>query len=429
MMGFSQLVRWKRSKGRAGWIGLLPLLMPSILEGASLESLREALNPSLTLRLAAFEESKDIRDEAPVYPASLWLKLEPEPILETSFYLEGLALHPGGEGEFQSEIREAYLERSLGMLDLKLGRQITVWGRADKLNPTDQLSSRDVRRLSSDDEDQRQGIGAAQLTYNLGDYRLIGLWQYEWRRPLYPILQDDPGMVLEQEDPRNPAAQYALKLDHAAGSVDWSLSWFEGFNRTPDIRWDGFDSGTLHLALVHQMIRVLGLDFAFNAAGIGWRGEFAHTRTGDPDGENLLVQNNSNYGVFGGDRNLIENLNVNLQAFVTQVAKDSRSEPSLPLTEAVAAQLRTNSQQRHSYQDGLSMRVNYKALQETLEWEAVGVWNRQDHDSLFRPKVTYAWNDQLKSSLGAEIYQGRPETFFGSMEELSGGFVELRYGF
>ncbi|MDQ3232987.1 MAG: hypothetical protein M3Q07_14305 [Pseudobdellovibrionaceae bacterium] len=57
--------------------------------------------------------------------------------------------------------------------------------------------------------------------------------------------------------------------------------------------------------------------------------------------------------------------------------------------------------------------------QETLEWEVVGVWNRQDHDSLFRPKVTYAWNDQLKSSLGAEIYLGRRETFFGSMEELS----------
>lgn len=48
---------------------------------------------------------------------------------------------------------------------LDVGRQIVVWGRADGINPTDNLSPRDYTRLVPDETDQRLGNDAIKLTY------------------------------------------------------------------------------------------------------------------------------------------------------------------------------------------------------------------------------------------------------------------------
>ena len=61
-------------------------------------------------------------------------------------------------------IREAYLDLSHGPLDLRIGKQIIAWGRADRINPTDNLTPRDYTLLVPDDDDQRLGTPAVKAT-------------------------------------------------------------------------------------------------------------------------------------------------------------------------------------------------------------------------------------------------------------------------
>ena len=53
----------------------------------------------------------------------------------------------------------------LGRLDVRAGRQIIAWGRADGVNPTDNLSGQDLTLLVPDDVDRRLGTTAVRASY------------------------------------------------------------------------------------------------------------------------------------------------------------------------------------------------------------------------------------------------------------------------
>ena len=78
--------------------------------------------------------------------------------------------------EQRSEIRlyDAYIEGSLSdEIDMKLGRQVVVWGRSDTIRITDVLNPLDNRRPGMVDiEDLRLPVTMAKLDFFLGDWRI-----------------------------------------------------------------------------------------------------------------------------------------------------------------------------------------------------------------------------------------------------------------
>src|SRR4051812_8641104 len=76
--------------------------------------------------------------------------------------------------------REAYVNLYAGPLDLRLGQQIVVWGRADALNPTSNLTPVDFRIHSPVEDDRRVGNVGARAFLNFQPIRLEGVWM-----PLY----------------------------------------------------------------------------------------------------------------------------------------------------------------------------------------------------------------------------------------------------
>jgi len=78
---------------------------------------------------------------------------------------------------------------------------------------------------------------------------------------------------------------------------------------------------------------------------------------------------------------------------------------------------------------GVSLRINYKAWNETLESEiAAALWTERG-DSAVSPKITYAFTDRLKGILGSEIYHGPPQSFFGRPNRTSTGYAEFQFGY
>ena len=79
-------------------------------------------------------------------------------------------------GERNAVAREFYLDYNLENADIRVGKQLLPWGRADRINPTDSLTSRDYRWLAPEEEDARFGNTGIRYNYHLNDYTLTGVW-------------------------------------------------------------------------------------------------------------------------------------------------------------------------------------------------------------------------------------------------------------
>ena len=87
------------------------------------------------------------------------------------------------ELESEVELFDAYVEGSLSdNLDMKLGRQVVVWGRSDTIRITDVLNPLDNRRPAMVDiEDLRLPVGMAKFDYFVGDWRITPIAVVEQR--------------------------------------------------------------------------------------------------------------------------------------------------------------------------------------------------------------------------------------------------------
>ena len=116
-----------------------------------------------------------------------------------------------GQQQNFAELREAYANAYLGPLNLRLGKQIIVWGRADALNPTNNLMPFDIRVRSPIEDDRRLGNVAARASLHLGPVRLEGVWI-----PLY-LPSELPDLPMPQyvsfgdaHEPARRAAQHPV---------------------------------------------------------------------------------------------------------------------------------------------------------------------------------------------------------------------------
>jgi hypothetical protein len=338
-------------------------------------------------------------------------------------------------------VREAYGDLTLGPVDLRLGRQIIVWGRADRINPTDNLTPRDFTLLVPEDDDNRYGVLAAKARYNWSDLSLTGVWLPEFQPDVIPLSTKPqavtlaPGLVVNTtpefaENAPHTRRSWALKLEQSGKAVDWSVSYYDGFDLFPDVSLRGFNvsSGVPApiVQLDHNRIKVLGADAATTLGKYGLRAEAAYTRTEDREGKTLFVKNPFFYGVLGVERTFLESLNVNLQYFVRHVYDfedpAAVADPALrflSLTQAVI------NFQRDKTTQGMTVRVSNKWLHDTLEAELAGVWDYTRHGYVIRPKLIYAITDKWKATAGADFLRGPEDSVYGRLKDNSTVFFEL----
>lgn len=395
--------------------------------------LSDLLGLSGSVRAAEFSKDKSFSDDTGYLVGSVWVTAAPKEFWGVRTYFDARAqdqdLGRGGS-TVSWELREGYAQTTFGNLDLRVGREIIVWGRADKVNPTDSWSTRDFTLLAPNDDDQRLGVTTLQATWNAGAYRIISLWQPEWRFPVLPIPPQPPGVSLLNLAPKDPAQQWGIKLDHSGDGLDWSVSYAHSLDRTPDLAVVSEEPEGLSIGLLYRPISVIGADAAVPAGQFGLRAEVAYTRTENPDGTDPLTQRRNVFAVLGCERTFDGVLNINAQ-YLYRRTFDFASPSSIPSpgTRQLAEEVDLLSNQLASDMQGASLRINYKAWNETLESEVAAVAWFTKGDSAIRPKVTYAFTDHLKGIIGGELYHGPRQSFFGQLNPTSTAYAELQIGF
>jgi hypothetical protein len=356
--------------------------------------------------------------------AALWLKADPK---NESFsaVLEGWVRNEDfpKQGETRSVFREAYVGVSGETVNVRLGRQIISWGRADQINPTDNLTPRDFTLLVPETEDDRLGTYAGFAAYRRDEYTLSAIWLPHFRPNVVPF----PAGLIVRKDIPDSARQYAFKLDRSgSGGIDWSLSWFSGFDLNPTLGIDPETPGTV--VERHPRIRVAGSDFAIPVGRFGFRGEAAYTWTENSDGADPLQKKPFFFGVVGVERTFFDYLNVNIQYYNYSVHRysDPRSLADPAMRDfAVSQAILTHQLDR--IEQGVATRVSDKWWNETLEAEVAVLSSFNRRDYAVKPKVTYAFNDHLRGTLGADILLGSEDALFGRFHKNSLAYTELRY--
>lgn len=394
--------------------------------------MKDTLGLSGSVRADYFSKDTSFSGNTGYAVGSIWATAGPQEVggIRTYFdaRFQGQDLTRGSR--VSSELREGYAQAALGNFDLRVGRQVTVWGRADKVNPTDAWSTRDFTLLVPEDEDQRLGVTSLQGTWSHGAYRVIGLWQPEWRSPVLPIPSLPSGISLQNSAPTHAAGQFGIKLDHSGEGPDWSLSYAHSINRTADLAIVSQGLAGTSVGLVYRYVEVLGADAAVPVGQYGLRAELAYTRTGNRGGNDPLAQNNIVFAVFGVERTFGGELNINAQYLYRRVLDFHDPDSLVALdVQLLARQERLLSNQLATDMQGGSLRINYKAWNETLELELAAVGWLTNGDTAIRPKVTYAFTDRVKGILGGEIYHGPADSFFGRLSPTSAVYAELQFGF
>jgi hypothetical protein len=366
----------------------------------------------------------------------------------------------GSERATFLNLREAYANTYVGPLHLRLGQQIIVWGRADALNPTNNLTPVDFRIRSPLEDDIRVGnIGARGFLRLPWSFRLEGVWM-----PVY-LPTEIPSIGLPQPvtfgaprfpgpDLRNGTGGARLHLERP--SFEASVSYLYGYALMPgltlaNVQFDAVNPSVQvsRTAYDHQ---VVGADFSFAIGDIMTvRGEAAYRRpfnyqtrpyAARPDAQYVLGLDH-NFGtfsvigqymgryVFDWQREMGTAMNVNdLPALLMMNPDDWRD----AVEGAINAELAQTSQvlfsQTARIQHIATLRFEWLLAHETLSISSLCLYNFTTGEVLVMPRIGYRFTDAVIAYVGGQVFHGPTDTLFGLIDQdLSAGYTELRVTF
>ncbi len=166
--------------------------------------------------------------------------------------------------EKELELRETYIQGSVFKnLDLKIGRQILVWGKSDSIRVTDVLNPVDLREPGlTDIEDLRLPVAMTRLDYYMGSLSITGIAIHEIRFNKSPCYGSDyyyiPGVIPEEvPSSSNENTEFAFAANGIFKGWDISLYLADIYDDKPYMEMPP-------MLLKHARLKMVGA--AFNAA-------------------------------------------------------------------------------------------------------------------------------------------------------------------
>jgi hypothetical protein len=413
----------------AGCLAASPARGDESTPASGVRSLVEAIDLSGSLRGAYWTSSRTLDGREDLPTAALWLRGRWDLGSSVALVVDGSVrnddlFHARDTG---GTFREGYLDARAGPLEVRVGKQIIAWGRADRINPTDNLTPRDFTLLVPEDGDQRFGTTGVRATYHAAGTAVTGIVLPTFEPHVIPLRRPPAPSTLRERVPDDPVLQGAVKIERAGGRVDWSLSYFDGIDLFPDLHIERIHASGLDLALRHHRIRVVGADAAAPVGPYTIRGEAAytfteHARRGDQ------IKSPFFFLVLGADRTMPGAVYLNVQ-YLVRVVSDFQDPDGIgdPIRRNVAVEQALINDQLDPVKHAVAVRVSRHWLDETLAGELTLVISPNRWDYAVRPKITYAVTDRLKVTAGASLFRGDTVSIFGRLRDTSTAYVEVRW--
>ncbi|WP_434652358.1 hypothetical protein J3P96_16260 [Pseudomonas sp. R3-56] len=401
--------------------GTLLLSAAPALAMASLD-----VDNTLSLRGGAWSGDRSLSQQTDIFTPSLWAHTR---VLTDTLGQGVFDGWVGGQSRGEARhglVREAYWRNDAGAMSIKAGRQIIVWGRADGLNPTDNLSPRDFTKLTPEDGDQRYGNTALNISYEWDAGTLTAIWFPKAATHTIPLTK----LANVDYDVRKPdSSQWALKWDMTGDNVDGSLSYFDGFDPMPDLVPGLLTASGATVRVESQRTRFFGADISMARDGTLWHAEAAVSDTQSEGTNDFRHKKPQLWAVGGGEWRILDNTTLGLQLTYTHVFDYSNAK-SLPpgFERQVAIRQAATSAQTSKDQLGFTWRLADTWFNDLLRVEISGVNAQTSGGGIARLKTDYAVTDRVKLASGFDYYYGAEDTFFGQLSDNKTVYVQVEYG-
>jgi hypothetical protein len=345
-------------------------------------------------------------------------------------------------------------------LDLRIGRQRTAWGTADKLNPTDNLNPDDF----SDPLDfgEKAPAEAVNATYNLNEYNVSVVWLPSLKPILLPR-GEFPLLGNADAPPLPPGANIAESTEHLlfpdrnignsmraaklSGSVmgyDFSLSHFIGYDDVPIPKKlivtpvDTLGNVMLDTYMGFPELQAVGFDCAGELLSVGIWGETAVFLPEEvkmniempnpldplhPIIQDTTILTDEPYVKFtiGGDYTFKTGIYINVQwmhGFFTERGKDNLEDY---LMAGIEKKLMNDE-----IKVGVSGGVEIKDIEDIAEDVESA---KENCGTAIVPEVSYMPTDNVKLLVGAFLLDGKPGTLFGGWKDQDQIYVKTEVCF
>ena len=217
-------------------------------------------------------------------------------IEESMLYINTILLYDALEGQssngasafvsdnndFALHLKEAYFDWRGEKLALRVGRQISAWGKADDVQIVDILCPQDESSLYSDYQDNRLGIDAVRLSY-IGESTQTDFYWIPFFTPstlplaegnplndvMFGSFDNAPGSYSDFDRPDRDlsSSEYGARFSAYLPSFDFSLYGFYG--------WDDMPFYTADMNGKYKRMAMVGADAAIPAGDFVFRLESA----------------------------------------------------------------------------------------------------------------------------------------------------------
>jgi len=328
-------------------------------------------------------------------------------------------------------LSEGFLDLPFESWDIRAGRQIVRSGRVDGMRPTDYFRRRDFTDFLEADEEP---VDAVRIDRYAGDWVFTGVWtpyfqadvlpldsRNRWTGPLLPPAPPagSPSVEYLLSDGSRPAgldsSEAGLWTGRRGGGIDWSASYFYGYERTPSsytaeppAPGEAAESLTVEVVPNHQRLHVVGLDGERAFGDFVFRGEGTYTRSGEAQSSQTPFQSPYVMLVLGGDRTFgrivgPHDLYLNLQ-YLFDSEKAPIEEPG---------GLEFANPLRHFYRHAMTSVLEYR-LDPFRKLVTKAFFNLTEHDYVVQSEFEWKPWDGWSWSVGVDLVGGPADTFFGT---------------
>ena len=333
------------------------------------------------------------------------------------------------ELEKEVEFRELYIEGSpLNSLDIKLGKQIVVWGVADSLRVVDVLNPTDEREFGMTKlEDIRLPINMTKIDYYIGNLKLEALAVHQIRFNKSAPFGSDFNPSTQKTNEVIPKSslkntEYGLALFSTFTGWDASLNWAQYFDDTVHFKITNTTIipgvGTIRiLERKHSRLTMGGGTLSISSGNFIWKAEAAKLR-----GLEFALVNDKIFSrtdvLVGAEFSGWRDTSLTIESGVQHINNfDKRLEgfPDSVLEDRFAT----------------SVNFGQDYLNQTLHLNLTGmmVGKRGGDGGFNRASLNYDIVDALSMKGGVIIYQPGENAYFQSIKDNDRIFFEVNYSF
>lgn len=189
--------------------------------------------------------------------------------------------------EYDLELYEGYLSHATPGWDMRLGRQIVRWGKADQISPVDNINPQDMREFILPDlEERKMPNWMARIRLFPGDVTVEGIFvpffesnEFDFSGNTWALLGSQPnGLRIRESKPADSLdnADWGLRTATTIAGWDVALSYLYATEKTPHLRFEPMNPMGPTLLADYQRQNIYGVEFETTVDKFGFRGEGAY---------------------------------------------------------------------------------------------------------------------------------------------------------